>query len=740
VAQARIDFFQQGATVSRTTSIVSSATVPVFDTGSFYDGAFAQAGLGGPIFQVTSVGSQSLVLSNWSGISTAVEAGTRLIMLSARPNAYQDALGAVALGWTVVADSGGRVRAFLPEGRYDYIVSDPSDPAVSMDSPTSNTISGATNSLTIAHTVASDQSALLVAIAWQESTVSETLDSVEWDGTPMTLLAAGPFVNVYYLLNPDPGSHSIVATWSGSSTKAAYGEAFTVANANADLPLGAVAARSGSGTTAGNAVAGMIPQGLVLGAIGVNAVAGTTTASLVAGPTSLWNANVGSTGASTSTRAAGAVADGVGTAANIAWTLNASRAWGSVSWEVLPVWNSLITNVEAGACGASTFGIMATDYSSLQAAIDALPANGGQVFVPAGPYRLTSGIVIAKPNVTLMGEGINSLITQANPADLPVDLITVLAQRTRIINLRLDVGAEEADFTDGKCGLVFIGEDAGVPSRLIQNCYLENVVVNNASKYGVWIRDTIIMTSINCEFTLNLGGGVRIQSAEEHGVCSELLFLGCSMSNNGGIGIQIGDSDIESGMDTITLLNCTIEQNGFVFGMEELEDIGVELDAKNCYQLDVRSCFFEAPPEHCVQMVRFESCPSTTMDSCVMAGADAHEGMSAHGAVFLGCGFIRCSGNVFEDFATDVLFCDELCDRIVEFCNRDLNADPIPRIVINARQTVSMSKFSLSLPRLANDDTLPSPSTVQTGSMIWLDEATDGKHLWICDGTSWLGY
>jgi len=137
VPSAQIDLYLQGATASSTVTITTSAAVPVFDCGSLFDTALVQAGAGGPILTVDSVDSPTQVtLQNATGLSVEVAAGTRLILLSARPTAYSNpfALGP-DLGSTVTADSGGHAVVFLPEGQYDYVVTDPSTPLRRARSP-----------------------------------------------------------------------------------------------------------------------------------------------------------------------------------------------------------------------------------------------------------------------------------------------------------------------------------------------------------------------------------------------------------------------------------------------------------------------------------------------------------------------------------------------------------------------------------------------------------------------------
>ncbi len=45
------------------------------------------------------------------------------------------------------------------------------------------------------------------------------------------------------------------------------------------------------------------------------------------------------------------------------------------------------------------------DFTNLTAAMQALPASGGKIFVKAGVYPITSTIKIANGNVHIQGEG-----------------------------------------------------------------------------------------------------------------------------------------------------------------------------------------------------------------------------------------------------------------------------------------------------------------------------------------------
>ncbi len=84
-----------------------------------------------------------------------------------------------------------------------------------------------------------------------------------------------------------------------------------------------------------------------------------------------------------------------------------------------------------GACLASEAGqgeeklpaarasIQATHYSSIQAAIDALPAEGGEVVLPAGKFEISQPILITGEDVRLRGAGTATHIHNTNTEGKP---------------------------------------------------------------------------------------------------------------------------------------------------------------------------------------------------------------------------------------------------------------------------------------------------------------------------------
>ena len=189
IEQATIDFYRQGATVNDgpvTIANSSTGTVSVFGLGSILTGDAVRVGFSGPILSVTAADPITLeiTLSNATGSSVTIDAGARLLNLTDQPTVYADELGAYEIGTSVRADSSGRAVVYLADV-CDYVVNgNPPAP----DTYSSNTLTGTGATLTISHTAAGNDRAVLVAISWQEGSGTETLDSVTYDGIEMTRL------------------------------------------------------------------------------------------------------------------------------------------------------------------------------------------------------------------------------------------------------------------------------------------------------------------------------------------------------------------------------------------------------------------------------------------------------------------------------------------------------------------------------------------------------------------------
>ena len=54
--------------------------------------------------------------------------------------------------------------------------------------------------------------------------------------------------------------------------------------------------------------------------------------------------------------------------------------------------------------------VSAGDYNTIQEAVNALPEDGGTVFIPTGVYKITVPIIVKKSDVSLIGEGTGTIL------------------------------------------------------------------------------------------------------------------------------------------------------------------------------------------------------------------------------------------------------------------------------------------------------------------------------------------
>ena len=82
--------------------------------------------------------------------------------------------------------------------------------------------------------------------------------------------------------------------------------------------------------------------------------------------------------------------------------------------------NSLICSTFAQTAAIS---IDASKYSTLQQALDAIPANGGIVMVPPGNYEISKPLVLKTENTRLQGSGGSTHLINKNTSGEPAIIV-----------------------------------------------------------------------------------------------------------------------------------------------------------------------------------------------------------------------------------------------------------------------------------------------------------------------------
>lgn len=280
----------------------------------------------------------------------------------------------------------------------------------------------------------------------------------------------------------------------------------------------------------------------------------------------------------------------------------------------------------------------------IQTAIDALPDTGGVVYIPAGIYQITQGLVIAKDSVILQGDGLGTVI-RAQTFDL-IDLITVRAAHCKISNLKLD---GNSPLPGTRSCLVIQGP--AVPGGNIVACYLENIEAIQAPQYGLWVRDALITMVVNCSFNFNHVAGVQLDRTT-FGI-NGTRFFNCTFNGNTGPGVVCHDAIGAS------FYGCDFEANTGGSGVTQ----GNALEAHNCERIEVYSCYIEdalTTPNQAQQFILFDNCRSAIVDSCWFQGGTTPSLQPSRAVRLTNSPWTRLTNNAYGNMPELALF-DAFC-------------------------------------------------------------------------------
>lgn len=249
----------------------------------------------------------------------------------------------------------------------------------------------------------------------------------------------------------------------------------------------------------------------------------------------------------------------------------------------------------------------ADDTAAIQAALDAVPATGGVVYLPAGRYKVSSTLAITQDNTTLMGAGAGNRIggTQVGTgsrieATAGVTAVVVSVQRTA--NDRTVYGVKIQDIAiDGDTigsnvdGLLFKSVKGEIHNVAINNCTGNGIRVQgyngwpaernkfiacdsgyNAAAGIYFDSDAADNTITNCVFLQNQDGllttqsGISVSSATfvsntRYGAYlnnagSRSRFVGCRFQQNANHGIILDSAS--TGFSDISITGCSFNTNG----------------------------------------------------------------------------------------------------------------------------------------------------------------------------------
>ena len=353
------------------------------------------------------------------------------------------------------------------------------------------------------------------------------------------------------------------------------------------------------------------------------------------------------------------------------------------------------------------------DFGDLQAAINALPPEGGTVFVPRGTWTLSAGVTVNAPNVTIIGEQLNTVIRAGVPDAF--DLITVNATNFQMRNLVLDGQAGQQDANGASCLVVAGTRSVG----------LQNVTITGAPRYGLYLKGPSLFIAEACHFSSNMGSGARIEWVGDPAP-SATQFIACSFSQNGDRGCEA------SNVPLITFLGCTFDGN--LGGPAPAQGNGV--DAAGCVRIEVLSSFFmnSGGLQTLNQFILLSQCQASVVDGCSFDGGPYAGQGALQGAQFVGSNSSRisnCTGRGLVQYL--VLFTSSF--DCVELGNSEVG-QTLPRISAGGVQRfIGLSRGAALAPESQDKDSLGAVANQNLpGALAWVH---DPGQLLVLSETGW---
>ncbi len=175
----------------------------------------------------------------------------------------------------------------------------------------------------------------------------------------------------------------------------------------------------------------------------------------------------------------------------------------------------------AGGLPGAVAMIDASRYPTLQAALDALPATGGMVQLPAGKFEIAAPLVIGREDVLLVGQGTATQIVNTNTSGEPALIIRhpsyVDDKKQRLWRIKL------ADFR-------LIGNEKsghGILAQGIQEIFIQGVTVSYHGGDGIRLDQCYEDPRVNDSLiTYNKAAGLNLLG------CHDIVVAGNQFEEN----------------------------------------------------------------------------------------------------------------------------------------------------------------------------------------------------------------
>jgi len=276
--------------------------------------------------------------------------------------------------------------------------------------------------------------------------------------------------------------------------------------------------------------------------------------------------------------------------------------------------------------------INAGNYSSLQEAVDALPAEGGIVNIPPGVFEITEPLTVKTGDVTLKGSGTATHIVNKNTTGLPAILLASdpskeageneALWRIQISDLRVTGNPESGD---------------GILAKNINEIYLEGITVSENGTNGITLDNCYEDPRVvNTLITYNKKTGLNLIG------CHDIVVSGNQFEENydalhcfDGYNLAMSGNNLDDHLNDGVVIENTYGSVVTANMIEECKGYAVKLD-RDCYGINIGS-------------------------NVIAHNGGGVELNDAHG--------IAVSANTFTIIRTHAVFCSAQCGRITISAN-----------------------------------------------------------------------
>jgi len=228
----------------------------------------------------------------------------------------------------------------------------------------------------------------------------------------------------------------------------------------------------------------------------------------------------------------------------------------------------LYADLESGWSRGGSSRINARDYPTIQAAINALPPDGGTLFIPAGEYKHDttpsfSGITISTANVIVEGER-GTILHMDESGNNNVNLITL---KNGGITIR-DLILRGPGVSGSGCGIKLPGQNASGSDIDVAGLVFQDLTIYDTASWGIQLLTVDpkaqwnhVLERVGCYFAKS-GGSVNIGPNTTGPVqisMRDCQFNGPSFGTYGsGGGLRRGCVHLENCVNVV-IDNCTFQ-------------------------------------------------------------------------------------------------------------------------------------------------------------------------------------